>query len=90
MVNGIVPSLLRSMDFRFQGFDPGVQFRNGKRVEILPGYGSQNVIGLARLIFFHVHAGNVDPNTHSVNKDGKLLIPFFAAAQQWLRDSSIW
>lgn len=90
MVNGIVTPSLRSLYFGFQGFDPGIEFAHGKGIEILPRQRCQNVIGLARLIFFHIHLRNVDPNPHSVNKDANLLIAFFAAVQHRARSSSQW
>ncbi len=55
MVNGLLDFIAGARNFRFQQGNARMKLVNGEGVEILPGQGSQRVIGPFGNKVFHIH-----------------------------------
>lgn len=80
MINGIFYFRFGPGDFAVQNSYAPFQVGHGQGVEILPLQPGQRIIGPFRQIVIHVHQGNVDPQSQTVNKDTHSLMTFLCGA----------
>jgi len=55
MINGAIPVLPDTRDFRLEVGDAAIELGDRQRIEILPGERRDRIIGLAREILVRIH-----------------------------------